>query len=119
MLKKSKDEEIDPKVVTEEVAVEVVNTLEEAAGAEAETEVPVQDEAGAEAVDKAPLEEQPSAEGVYGVTPKAKPYNREGRTTELEDWGDDEEISAPLNVSINEIIGVPGSKGGWLLDALC
>ena len=48
MLKKSKDEKIVTKVVTEEVAVEVVNPLEEAAGAEAEAEVPVQEEAGAE-----------------------------------------------------------------------
>ena len=48
MLKKSKDEEIDPKVVTEEVAVEVVNPLEEAAGAEPEPEVLVQEEAGVE-----------------------------------------------------------------------
>ena len=48
MLKKSKDEEIDPKNAMEEVAVEAVNPLEEAAGAEAEAEVPVQEEVGAE-----------------------------------------------------------------------
>ena len=48
MLKKSKDEEIDPKNAMEEVAVEAVNPLEEAVGAEAEAEVPVQEEVGAE-----------------------------------------------------------------------
>ena len=45
---KLKDEEIDPNVATEEVAMEVVNPLEEAAGAEAEAEVPEQEEVGAE-----------------------------------------------------------------------
>ena len=67
--KRSEDEQKDPQVAPTEYVTEVEEPM-------------AFEEVGAEATPEAPLEEHPVAEVVGALTPKAKPYNREGRTTE-------------------------------------